>query len=160
MKMDLGTLLVGLISVGLFALPFVLTIRGRKRKQRKLMNSISALADRYNTKIGESEFCGNYAIGMDPEQRFVFFHKQFGDRVEEQIVVLLDMKSCKSLNQSSNVGGNRVIERLGLQFVPKDRDKAETVLEFYNDNEDNQLSGQFQSMEQWSKLIGNRLKRA
>jgi hypothetical protein len=158
MNIDLGTLLVGLISVGVFALPFVLTIRSRKRKRKKLMASISAMSDRYNTKIGESEFCGNYAIGIDPEHRFVFFHKKYKDRVEEQTVVLLEVKSCRPLNHGSNVAGDRIIERLGLQFAPKDKDKPEIILEFYNDHESYQLSGELQSMERWAKLIDESLK--
>jgi len=158
MNLDLGTLLVGLISVGLFAMPFALSIRSRKRKRRKLMDSISAMADRYNTTIGESEFCGNYAIGIDPEHRFVFFHKKYEDRVEEQTVVLLEVKSCRTMNHGSNVGGDRSIEKLGLQFTPRDKDKPEIVLEFYNDDESYQLSGEYQSMERWAKLIEEGLK--
>lgn len=160
MEMDMGTLLVVAIAVALFALPFILTIRSRKKKQRKLLQSLAAMADRYNSSIGQREFCGNYAIGMDPEGRFVFFEKKLKDRVEEQTVALSEVKQCKPVNIGKNVGTERTIESLGLKFVPKDTGKPEQYLEFFNHEQSFQLSGELQSMEAWSQRINAGLKGA
>lgn len=153
MEMDMGTLLVGAISVALFALPFILTIRGRKRKQKSLLQALAILADRYNTKVDRKEFCGNYAIGMDRDRRFVFFHKVTKEGSQQQIVALTVTEQCKAINIGRKVGEDRIIESLGLQFIPKDRSQPEPFLEFYNHQQRYQLSGELQSMEGWARTI-------
>lgn len=159
MKMDLGTLLVGLISIGVFALPFVLTIRGRRKKKNRLIKSLHTLAAGQNTTLGEKEFCGNYVIAMDRDRDFVFFQKTLNkEMLTPQMVDLNQIKACRPLNQGSNVKGERIIERLGLQFQPIKNDLPETVLEFYQHEQSFQLSGELQSMEEWAKKINERLK--
>ena len=159
MKMDVGTLLVGLISVGVFALPFVLTIRGRKKKKNRLVKSLNVLATGQNTTLGQKEFCGNYAIGMDRENNFVFFQKTIKKELQPpQLVDLSQIKACKTLNQAINAKGDRTIEKLGLQFQPIKNDRPETYLEFYHHEQSYQLQGEIQSMEAWSQRINDRLR--
>ena len=157
--MDIGTLLVGLISVGVFALPFILTIRARRKKKKGLVRSLNALAAEQQTTLGEKEFCGNYVIGMDRDGNFVLFQKLLNKEPQPpQMVDLRGIKACKALNQASNGKGDRVIERLGLQFTQKDKEQPEVFMEFYNHEQSYQLSGELQSMETWSQRINERLK--
>lgn len=157
MEIDFGTLLVGSITVAVCAIPFVLTIGGRKKREKQLMRSLTAMAERHNCQVGQHEFCGNYALGMDEAGRFVFFHKQVKQQMEERAIDLLDIKACKPTNIGRKVAGDRVVERLGLEFVPADTKKPEIFLELYNNDHSFQLSGELQSMERWAKLVNDSL---
>ena len=84
------------------------------------MRSLIAMAEHHNCRVGQHEFCGNYALGMDEAGRFVFFHKQVKEQVEEKAIDLLDIKACKPTNIGRKVAGDRVVERLGLELVPMD----------------------------------------
>src|SRR5690606_3927059 len=159
MKMDVGTLLVGLISVGVFALPFVLTVRGRRKKKNRLVKSLNHLAAGQNTTLGQKEFCGNYVIGMDRENNFVFFQKTIKKELQPpQMVDLSQIKACKILNQANNVKGERIIEKLGLQFQPIKNDRPEIYLEFYHHEQSYQVQGELQSLENWSQRINDSLR--
>ncbi|WP_108424871.1 hypothetical protein [Flagellimonas amoyensis] len=158
MEIDFGTLLIGSITVAICAIPFVLTIGSRKKREKQMMKSLQTLAAQHNCQIGQREFCGNYVLGMDKADRFVFFYQAIKEQTKEQTVDLMEVAACKPMNIGRKIAGERVVERLGLEFVPMDKDISEIHLELYNNDHSFQLRGELQSMEKWSRLINDRLK--
>ena len=157
MELDFGTLIIGALTVAVCATPFVLTIGGRKKREKQMMRSLAAMAEQRQCRVGQHEFCGNYALAVDEAGRYVFFHKRVKEQVEEQAIDLLDIKACKPVNIGKKMAHDRVVERLGLEFVPKDPKKREIFLELYNNDHSFQLRGELQSMERWAKLINDSL---
>src|SRR5690606_7425699 len=140
MEIDFGTLIVGILTVAVCATPFVLTIGGRKKREKQLMRSLATMAEKRPCRVGQHAFCGNHALAMDEAGRYVFFDKRVKEQVEEQAIVLLHIKACKRINIGRKVAGDRVVERLGLEFVPMDTKKSEIFLELYNNDHSFQLS--------------------
>ncbi|MEP2279625.1 hypothetical protein, partial [Maribacter sp.] len=69
--MDLGVTAIGLASVALCAMPFVVTNRSRKIKEKQMMSSLNDIANKHNCQISEHEIFGHYAIGVDAKKKFV-----------------------------------------------------------------------------------------
>ncbi|MCB0451060.1 MAG: hypothetical protein KDC97_13165 [Confluentibacter sp.] len=152
--MDLGTAIIGIICVAVCAMPFVLTNRSRKKRERQLLESIKELAKQQNCKMTQHETCGNYIIGIDETKNFLFFQSNTQEETKQQIVDLSIIANC---NISRKNLKNQTVERLDLELTPTDKNKPKIVLEFYNVDLSYQSSGELESIEKWNKLIKKRL---
>lgn len=155
--MDLGSLIIGAIIVLLCILPFILIqIRNNKRDKKKLLD-LSNSAKEHNCKITKHEFCGNYLIGIDEVNNFVFFHKIIKDQLIKQFVNLSSIEKSEIVKSTRTYiekdGKAHVIEKLELAFIPNKKDNEVLLMEFYNENVSFQLNGELQSIERWSHLI-------
>ena len=159
MEIDFGTLLIGSLTVAVCAIPFVLTIGGRKKQEKQMMSSLRAMAQRHNCGVGRHEFCGNYLLGIDEAGRYVFFCRKTKEGIEERTVDLAKVVACKPMNVGRKVAGERIVERLGLEFVPIDHNTPDITLELYNNDHSFQLRGELQSMEKWTRLVNDGLKK-
>ncbi|UMB60656.1 hypothetical protein MHL31_00240 [Lutibacter sp. A80] len=152
--MDFGTVLIGSVCIALCAMPFVLTTRGRKKREKELIMSLKNLAKNENSEITQFETCGNYAIGVDEINKIVFFQLKGKETSKYEIVKLASIKKCRIANISSTVkGGDKIIEKLNLHLTPITKSKEDTILEFYNADLSFQLSGELQSINKWNSLI-------
>ncbi|MEP2057936.1 MAG: hypothetical protein ABJJ05_09030 [Maribacter litoralis] len=157
--MELGVTAIGLASVALCAMPFVLTSRSRKIKEKKMMSSLSDIASKYNCHLTQHEIFGHYAIGVDTEKKYVFFVSKNGEELKQQYADLSTIKSSEIANiGKSYARKEKITERLLLKLFPKNTNNEDVVFEFYNAAVNFQLSGEFQSIEKWNKLIKNMLK--
>lgn len=157
--MDLGTALIGLLGILACALPFVLSSRSRKKNEKILLLSLNSLAEKQNCKISQYEICGNYAIGIDETKNFGFFQLKNDEEIKPKFIDLSTIKKCNVANigrSSSNT--NSVIDHLNLEFIPIDKNKSNTIFEFYNSNLSIQISGELQSINKWNTLINNKLE--
>ena len=100
--MDLGTAIIGAISIAIFALPFVLYNRGNKKREKGFLQSLSKIALQNSCQISQHEIVGNSAIGIDETRNYVFFYHQVADKATEQFADLSEMQNCKVINISKN----------------------------------------------------------
>lgn len=157
--MELGIAAIGIASVALCAMPFVITNRSRKKKEKQLFTSLKDVAGEHNCEITEYEIFGHYAIGVDRTKNFVFFVLKIKEAIEQQYVDLTTIKTCEIANiGKSYARKEKIIDRLKLNFFPVDNNKPDTVFEFYNADINYQLSGEIQSIEKWNSLIKNMMK--
>ena len=157
--MELGIAAIGLASVVLCAMPFVISSRSRKTKEKQMMTFLNDVADTHNCKITEHEIFGHYAIGVDAEKKFVFFISKSGEVLNQQYADLTTIKTCEIAHiGKSYARKDKVTEQLLLNLFPKNTNNEDVVFEFYNAAVNFQLSGEFQSIEKWNKLIKNMLK--
>lgn len=157
--MELGIAAIGIASVALCAMPFVITNRSRKKKEKQLFTSLKDVAGEHNCEITEYEIFGHYAIGVDRTKNFVFFVLKIKEAIQQQYVDLTTIKTCEIANiGKSYVRKEKIIDRLKLNFFPVDNNKPDTVFEFYNADINYQLSGEIQSIEKWNSLIKNMMK--
>jgi hypothetical protein len=71
--MDLATALIGTVSIVLCALPFVLTSKNKKKKEKQLLNSLKDFSRKHDSELTQHETGENYAIGLDTSKNMVYF---------------------------------------------------------------------------------------
>ncbi|MCI2228158.1 hypothetical protein MC378_03185 [Polaribacter sp. MSW13] len=153
--MDLGTIIIGVVGITLCAIPFVVTNRIKKKKEKELLNSLQEIAKQNDCEISDYETCGCYAIGIDtPKKAISFVSRTDEGYLKQQFVDLSTIKKCEIANISRSSSGNS-IDKLNLNFTPIAKNSANSILEFYNSKINYQLSGEYQSIEKWNKLINS-----
>lgn len=160
MEMNLGTFITGIITLLLFVVPIIILNRGKKVKEKQLLQALTNLAQQYNCQIHQYELVGIYAIGIDEARNFVFFYKQLTDKHVEQAIDLGKYLSCSvkdTYSTAQNTGSKyKVHDKLELVLRPGDKSRQEEIVTFYNTSDTPQLIGELQSIEKWSKLINSR----
>lgn len=161
--MDSGTAITGLVLLAISVVPIFVINRKRAKRGRGMLQLMTKAANEHNCKITEHEFCGDYSVGMDKTNGYVFFIKESKEKADVQYINLAQVKSCKMDNTGRivtyNKQNNKIVERLCLHFIPKEKDKPAIGWEFYNAEEKPQLSGELQSIEKWQNTINDYLKR-
>ena len=161
MKLDLGTAIIGGITIMIIVIPIFMILRGRKKKEKMILRSLLKIASQKNCAIDQHEVFGSNAIGIDEKNKKVFFYRETEDQIKEQFVDIGAIENCKIVKTHSNVrnkGVNeKVLERLELSFVPSVKNNGEIKFEFFNADDNIQLNGELQSAEKWSELIQDRL---
>lgn len=152
--MKLETILIGFICIIICSLPFVLTTRNRKKKEQQLLHSLKNLAAEYHCQILQYEICGTYIIGLDDTKRLLFFIAKTKDTIHKQWIDLSSMKNCFIVkSHSPNQKDTGTLEKISLQFIPKDHLKGEYILNFYHKEDRFLLDGELQSIEKWHSLV-------
>jgi hypothetical protein len=160
--MNLGTAIVGAIFIAIFMLPFIFMLRGRKKKEKQLKQSILTIANNHNCKISQQEISEEFAIGLDETLNQLFFLKKTADKEIAQHVNLAEVKSCKVI-KTGNVIGNKEdnyksLDKLDLHFSFLDRKNQDISFTFYDSEENFGLDGEIQMIEKWAKIVNDRLK--
>lgn len=159
--MNLGTAITGAIFIAIFILPFIFMLNGRKKKEKLILQSISAIATKLDCKISQHELCEEFAIGLDEAANHLFFLKKTNEKEVAQHVNLTEIKSCKviktehTINKADNY---KFIDNLDLHFSFLDKNIPDISLTFYNAEENMELSGEVQVIEKWAKIVNERLK--
>ena len=156
--MDVSSIIIGAIVVALCIVPFIVMSQNRKKRERKTIESLNSIAQRQNCSISKHEICGDFIIGIDEVNKYVFFLKKLNDKVVEQCVNLSEIRNCKLNNTARTVANQSVIDKLELSFIPIDKNKKEIALEFFNTDINMQLGQELRSIEQWSNFINDYLK--
>ena len=153
--MNLGTIIIGIICIALCAMPFILTSINKKKKQKKILNTLNDLAKRNNSTIIQHEICAYYAIGIDESKKTVSFILNNGDTTEEQFINLSKIKSCDIVNIKKPVNKKNELSRLYLKLNPIDKNETHHNLEFFNTDVNYQIHNEIQSIENWNTTINN-----
>ena len=158
--MDLGTTIIGSVSVAICAIPFVITNRSKKKKVKQLLISLKDLAKEHNSEITQHDIFKYYAIGIDESKNSVSFILKNEDEEQSYYINLSTIKKCEIVKVgSSSVHTNKDIDKLDLKLNPIDKNKPDIMLEFYNAEISYQLSEELQSIEKWNNIINNLLNR-
>lgn len=160
--MDLETAITGAIFIAIFSLPFIFMLNGRKKKEKLILQSISAIANNHNCKLSQHDLCEEFAIGLDETANHLFFLKKANDKEVSQYVNLAEIKSCKVIKTEHNIGNKldnyKSIDNLDLHFSFLDKNNPDIILTFYNAEENLELNGEVQTIEKWAKIVNDRLK--
>jgi hypothetical protein len=162
--MELGSTLVAAVLVAVCVLPFWLISRNRKKAEKRILQALADIASQHNNKIVQQELCGDLAIGLTENDQAVVFYKEGKTTVTAEYIPLAEVQSCKVINVSRTTdnknGNNKVTDKLELVFSFTDAKKPEVVLPFYNTQEQLQLIGELQLIQQWAKIVTDRLRTA
>lgn len=152
--MDLGTALIGILFITVCAMPFVLSSRSRKKRNKQSLGSLKEFAKQHNCEITQHEICGNYAIGIDETKNHLFFQLNTKVEIKQHVVNLSTINNCNVVRVNAR---NKTIERLNLELITTDKNKPKTVLEFYNVDLSYQPIGELESIVKWDELVKKQL---
>jgi hypothetical protein len=159
MKMEPGIIIIGLLTIGVCTLPFILSFINIHRNRNQLLSSLNQLARQYHGKIHLFEICGNFIIGIDEEKNYLFFQQKADGEVKSQFIDLSKIVNCMLCNNSRPGPQGKIVERLALHLAPRHKGKQFLEIEFYNCQHSYKLNGELQLIEKWHKLINARLNR-
>lgn len=158
--MDFGTTIVGVIVLLICIIPFVVLNKNNRNRKKLVADRLSQLAERSNCSISQYDIWNNSAVGIDDTTHQAFFTRKINDSETAHQINLLEVQKCRVMNTGKAVnraeGNQKVIEKLELVLTYRDKDKRETVLEFYNRDFDSlTLTGELQLTEKWGKIFND-----
>ncbi|MDP3444038.1 MAG: hypothetical protein Q8T08_14375 [Ignavibacteria bacterium] len=161
--MTLTTSIIGLSLLAIIFLPFLLMAQKDKRKVQNLINRISGLAEKNNSKLTDYELLNSLAIGIDNENNHLFFIRSTSNKVVEEVIRLSDFQKCRVVNSgntmNTKINSIFVTDKLYLAFIGKEN-KQEFDLELYNSDYDGlTLKGELQLAEKWAKIINGKISK-
>ena len=123
------------------------------------------MAQKYNYDVSQHDIWGNAAVGIDKTANIVFFTKKIKETEVAQQISLAEIQKCRVINitkiDSSQNDNFKMIHKLQLSFANRDKAKTETILEFYNADEDGlNLTEEVQLVEKWCRIINDRIDAA
>jgi len=162
--MEPGTIITGIILLLAFVVPIVFLNKKSSKKGKQFFSELINFALKNNCKLSEHELFNNMALGIDKETHQLYFIKNSANNKIKHKIDLLEIQKCRIVNTSRNIkykGENhKVIDRLELGFISRDKSKPEIFLEFYNADIDSAaLNGELQLIEKWFKIIDEQLAR-
>ncbi len=162
--MEMKTLILVTITVLVVVIPFVFVYIKNQKKNNKTKSVLTKYADRDNSKIDESDTLSNIAIGIDYDQKRLFFIKHYKNHESEQIINLNDIKNVKLINEKRSVkigkSSTLVVEKIGIVLTNNKPINQDYTLELYNENINMVLSGEVQLANKWLTIIEGVLKQS
>jgi hypothetical protein len=154
--MDTGVIIISVIMLGAFVVPIILMQINRKKKEKKLQNSLKEFAKKHNCQISQLENCRDFVVGVDTQKKQFFYYKPANEKGKEvaKSIDLSGVQSCRVVNYSRSVNNNgTVIDKLQLGFSPKVKTKPEILLDFYDAEKNMQMDGELLLLEKWTGIL-------
>ncbi|NMD01342.1 MAG: hypothetical protein GYA62_16695 [Bacteroidales bacterium] len=128
-------------------------------KKNKKILLLKTFAKEYQGNISDYELYNNLIIGIDRKNSFIFF---INTRNNTQYAINLSILSKLKINHVTRKIDNKktvelITDFVGLVAIPKNKEKPEVILEFYNSNYGIQLGNELIMAEKWEKIINNQL---
>lgn len=157
--MDFDSLILGVAFILICASPFVLIYFNGKKTEKRTLQLLSRFATQNNSKLSQSESCGDFAIGLDETLKRLLFVKKNSDNDVSVCIDLNQMEACiPNTTRIPSKNTTPTITYVGLGLVPQGNKGKETTLIFYDERINTQLTGELQLAEKWSKNINSLLK--
>ncbi|NUO02039.1 MAG: hypothetical protein HUU01_15650 [Saprospiraceae bacterium] len=155
--MELSSAIIGGVCLILFILPIYLLNKSGVQKEKRRLNAMLALGEKYGLKLTTTDGWNGYTIGLDEHAGKLIYVKSTDEDQREILIDLNDIRQCNIVNTpreiKSKSGTQRIVDRLELQFLYKKPETAPVLMEFYDGRKQFQLSGELQMVEKWAKII-------
>src|SRR5690606_10174791 len=140
--MDLISILIGFLIVGVCTIPFVIMRRNQTSRQKRIIRELSEYAQNEGYNLTTREICADFILGADEQKKYVIFQKHELDPKETQTINLEEIKMCKVVNSYKNgaQGSDKKIDKIDLQFLSKNN-KPDMTWTIYKAEDSLQLSG-------------------
>lgn len=159
MEMDGATLSIGIIALMLFALPFVLDLRSRRKRTARLLDTLRKAAAAQGYRIAHVDTSNGIALGLDEGRNTLFFHNEREEGSGVQQVDLATVRACQVMRDGRThrtASTDGLPDRLELGLLPKDKGRSETRLVLYRATYGTVLNGEVQLAEAWTARINDR----
>lgn len=151
--MNIGITVVSVILVAVCASPIIYFIVSRKNQEKKIITSIKKLAAQNQETISAYETCGQLIVGVNNNSATLYYAKQLDDRFLIEKLSLKQVAGAVVETKYKNDSPSKLIEHLGIRFLPKNGQVADLYWNFYNIKDNFQLNGELQLAESWVKRI-------
>lgn len=162
--MSIVTIIIGLVVLALFALPFILSDKGRKETEKRLLAALKTLAAQHNTTVAEHDFATQFAIGLSSDGQYALFIKTIAENTESTSLQLPMVQACRSntVTHIVKVGKNTesVLDRLELVFQFKNTDTPALTWVLFDAQNNLQLNDEIELMRRWEKRLNIALREA
>lgn len=152
--MDIGIVLIAIITLLICVLPFIIMIRNKRKKAKEFTETIFRAAAKSGSKIDQFDRWNNTIIGVDNLNRKLFFYRKLSDKEILKEADLSDFEMCDIIKTQRNAKDYNGIQRLELRLISRDKDKPNTQLEFYNAEHDNlTIMDELLLLEKWLSIV-------
>jgi hypothetical protein len=151
MIIDRATLLVGLITLSLLSLPFLLDLRRRRRARSTLRNALRQLSANAGCTLHQQEVSGDITIGLDKERRVLFFISRNAHAPDSRQI---DLRLVRHVQVDQRLrGGQQLLERVALVFHPVPGSPAPSQLLLFEAGHGDLPGGELEIALRWSALL-------
>jgi len=160
--MDTSIIITVVILTVFCIILYLLIISGKKKKESEFLQNLFTLAEKNNCQISEYERWNNSIIGIDRKRNYLFFIRITNENETTQQINLTDIQKVRVIESSRIVSikesNSKVVDRIELEFSNINRNKPDTIVEFYNTAYDNLfLAGELVIAEKWGKIINDKI---
>ena len=152
--MDIGTTIIGAVIVLLCALPLIIMHNNKKKREQQMIKDLYNFAKTKSCKITEHDTWLNTAIGIDKQNKALFFLK---GKENNRNLTMVDLTDARSVNKLplDTLDRPQHIEKLELAIFPQSKEKPATLLEFYNANVSMQLTDELILIRKWDRIVSS-----
>ncbi len=154
-------MIIGVLLVALFLLPFILSGIGKDKDQFQLCQALKKNAGENGCSISQIEYWTDSAIGLAEGTNDLFYvHRHSGNEVVQHIK-LTEIRYCRVRKIVRQIRDKRrtysTIDKIELDLIPFDNSKPEIFLEFFYAEGSNYLNNELLLAEKWSKIVNTKL---
>jgi hypothetical protein len=158
----MSSILIGALVVALFILPFYLAGKSSNNDKKHLKRALNKIAEEHKCKLSQADYLSDTAIGLDENTNHLFFIHSFNGNETVQHLLLKEYKNCTVKNFSRNIKFRetdyRAIDKLELEFTPKDKGKAVVLFEFFNSEGSKLHTDELALAEKWTVIANKRVR--
>src|SRR5690554_2302032 len=130
---DITTLIMVLVLLGAFCVPFIYAHQKKKQQEKHLVTSFMAKAKEHQLQIHAYEIWRRtYMIGLDKDTLQLMYIK-FHPEMQTRVVDIKKINKVRVINEHRLVGADKqtVIDKLWLLLMHKDQLHPDIHLEFF-----------------------------
>lgn len=155
MSIDSGSTIIAAIIIIITATPFVMMSRGKAKREKKLYQKLIDLANQKSAKINKHEALQHLGIGLDTNNHIAFFYDNQDGKTIEKSVDLKEIKNVNLVKDKTQIQkkSTEKINRVGIEFLSKNKNQNNVFFEFFNDEKNPQVFGEIQMAEKWVGIL-------
>ncbi len=158
MKVDLPSLIIGILALATFCAPILWYQISEKKKVKKLNKELSQFAREENLTLSNQEVWGSgYAVGIDQENKKLLYFKHDGKDDLKEMINLTEVVSCKVSNGTKTVrndnGSRSIISSIRLLLHYQNPKKGSASLEIYDGENGRALTSELTIANKLAKTI-------
>jgi hypothetical protein len=158
--MDSSLLIISLVLLTLFLVPFIILASRSSHKQKTRINLLNSFFEKEELKVSEHESWGNHIIGINPEAGKVVFISFDKVEIKTEIIDLHKIKKCEVHQLTSKVDSQTEVTNLaGLKFLYKEQSTPTLILEFFNGYLRGQLTNEMAVAKKWAGYINSSINK-
>lgn len=154
--METGMIIIATVLFAIILVPTILLIKNTKKHSKRLLNGLNAAAAQKNGTISEHLEARHFALGLDTQNKALYFFKKTEEDEITQIVDLNSVASCAVEKRTKRIKtdktGYEIVESVALLFTQAKGHEFEK-LELYNDKDNFQLNGELVVAETYKKKV-------
>lgn len=156
--MDLQTTIIGLSISALCVYAFVLLTRSRKKKEKKLINQLRAVALEQACQITEHELGFDFSLGIDNINQYIFYTKENQAGFDNQVIDLKTVRKCEVVSPKKRVAKEEYIDRITLVFHPSIAGAREEKIVLFDSDATALPNGEPLMAKRWAEKVNALLK--